>query len=372
VTGEDTAEFSCHGNPLVVQRVIEAAVAAGARVAERGDFTRRALENGKLDLLRAEAVLQVTHATSMRGVRIGRAALDGRLGEVMDGLRQTLVVAAAELEARLDYPGDELAMVDDDALVASLREVVHQAERLSATWDAGRHFVHGARVALVGPVNAGKSSMFNALVGRRRALVHDTPGTTRDVLEVVTSLQDLSVTLLDTAGERETEDPIEAAGLALARDLVEEADLLVVMLRADSNGISETEQRILDRTKDRPRVVVYNGVDRLGAFDPPAGAIPTSVSTGLGLDALRIAMRRQLVGEPHASTQLMLASSRQRDRLNAMAACVAESIEALPLAGVAVAADGITRGIEELDALTGNETREDILDALFARFCIGK
>src|SRR5690606_34862236 len=205
--------------PLVVERLVRGAVALGARLADPGEFTRRAVLNGKLDLLQAEAVDQLSRASSAEGLRIGRAALDGSLGAFVGELRATLVEVAAELEARLDHPADELAYLDDDLLLARLSDAAGRCRALAATETAGRALVEGARVALVGPVNAGKSSLFNALLGRRRALVHDAPGTTRDVLEARCRLADLDVVLLDTAGERVTTDPVEAAGLALAREL---------------------------------------------------------------------------------------------------------------------------------------------------------
>jgi tRNA modification GTPase len=223
-------------------------------------------------------------------------------------------------------------------------------------------------VALVGPVNAGKSSLFNALLGDERALVHGTPGTTRDVLEVVTRFGDLQVTLLDTAGERPTEDPIEAAGQALAHRLVADADLVVVVLRSKDGPTPDfVEAEILRRTRGA-RVVVYNGVDR-GEAPPPTGALAVSARTGEGVAAVRTAIVARLVGQEQSS---IIASARQRDLLHAVADAAEEAIVALPAAGPAVAVDAVVRAIEEIDSLTGRDTREGVLDALFARFCIGK
>lgn len=371
-TGEDLLEITCHGNPLIVERLLQAAVSAGARLAEPGEFTRRALVNGKLDLIQAEAVDQVSRATTLAGLRVARGALGGQVGRLVGELREELVTVAAELEARLDYPADELALVDDEGLVQILDGVAARCRSMAATHRAGRILVEGARVALVGAVNAGKSSLFNALLGRPRALVHHTPGTTRDVLEVRTPLEGLDVTLLDTAGERETDDPIEAAGLALARELVDEADLLIVVLRAGPNPPDPVEQEILARTADRLRLVVYNGVDRPGVAPPPPDALPTSAVRGDGLDALRMQLREALIGASAPEAAVILASARQRDLLEAVAEGIDEAVEALPFAGPAVAADAVVRAIEELDALTGADTREEVLDAVFARFCIGK
>jgi tRNA modification GTPase len=371
-TGEDTAEITCHGNPLIVERLLRAGSKAGARVAEPGEFTRRALANGRIDLLGAEAILQVAEATTARGIDIARDGLDGRLTQFFEEVRTDLVACAADLEARLDYPADELAFFDDGHLLGLLGGVAERCRALSASYRAGRVMVHGARVALVGGVNAGKSSLFNALLGRDRALVHDTPGTTRDVLEIPASIAGLHVTLLDTAGERETADPVEAAGLALARDLVGEADLLVVVLRARPRGIDATERQILERTTDLPRLVVYNGVDRTDAAPPPDGALSTVARDGTGVAEVATAIRTALVGSEARSDRLWIASARQRDRLEAIADAAEEGALTLNLAGAAVAVEALYRAIAEVDATTGADARSDVLDALFARFCIGK
>jgi tRNA modification GTPase len=367
-TGEDTAELSVHGNPYIVRRLLDALVSAGARVAEPGELTRRAVEAGRLDLVQAEGVYQAIHAKSPAGLVVARAALDGVIGEEVAALRAPVIGVIAELEARLDLPEDELALEDDATLLARLEELRARALALAGTARLGRVLVEGARVALVGPVNAGKSSLFNALLGRPRALVHDTPGTTRDVLEVTTSLGGLAVTLLDTAGERETEDPIEAAGLALARELVEDVDLIVVVARAGAPPLEE----LLVRTADRARVLVYNGVDRPGAPPPPAGWVPTVATEGRGISELSAAIVAALVGQAPRNVGVVVGSARQRDLLLAFAEAVAEAIEAWPVAGVAVAADALLRAVGEIDALTGADTREDVLDDLFARFCVGK
>lgn len=372
-TGEDTAEITCHGNPIIVERLLHAAVAAGARIAEAGEFSRRALVNGKLDLVRAEAVLQITHAASARGLDVGRAAMDGALGAFIATQRQELVDAAAELEARLDYPGDDLAIEDDAAVLSRLARVSESCRSLAATFEVGRVLVHGARVALVGAVNAGKSSLFNAMVGRTRALVHETPGTTRDVLEVVTEVGGVEITLLDTAGERRTTDPVEAAGLALGRELTDAADLLVVVVRAGPQAPDPAARAILERTADRPRVVVYNGVDAVDVAPVPEDWVRTVAVAGEGVDRLRSAIVAALgCHEATRSSTMMIASARQHDLLVQTAAAASRAMEGFEVAGVAAAADEAIVGITALDALTGADTRESVLDALFSRFCIGK
>lgn len=365
-TGEDTLEITLHGNPLLVEQLIDACCTVGARLARPGEFTRRAVVSGKLSLVEAEGIDLAIRSTSAGGLAIARAAPE--LGRTLAGLRQEVVVATAELEARLDYPADELALEADAELVDRLGQVVVDARRLAASHRVGRLLVEGARVAIVGEVNAGKSSLFNRLVGQRRALVHDTPGTTRDVVETRCRIGSLEVTLLDTAGERVTDDPIEAAGLALAADLVAKADLLLVVLRADRR--TDTERAILARTAHQPRLVVANQVDR-GREALPDDAIAVSTHTGEGLDGLTAAIEQALVGQP-GDPEAIVGTLRQAELLTTIAEACEASVEALDFAGVAVAADELVQALEAVDALTGADTREDVLDALFARFCIGK
>jgi tRNA modification GTPase len=369
-TGEDVAEITCHGNPLLVRRLVRAAVDAGARMAEPGEFTRRAVLAGKLDLVRAEAVLQVASATSSDGLAVGRAALDGRLSSELQGFRAALRMATAELEARLDYPADELAKAPDAAVVGALTSTGKGAANLASSYEVGRVLVQGARVALVGAVNAGKSSLFNALLGRKRALVHETEGTTRDVLEQSTTLNGVEVTLLDTAGERVTTDPVEAAGQALGAELVADADLLVVVLRGRPEGPTDVELRILERTADRRRVVVLNGVDA-EHVDVHAD-VRTVASEAVGIVELRDAISLALVGERPGGATLVIASEQQRDVLRAVSGLCEQAVAALDEAGAAVAADFGTEALEELATLLGGDVREEVLDALFSRFCIGK
>lgn len=367
-TGEDVLELTLHGNPWIVERALAACVAGGARLAGPGEFTRRAVMNGRLDLVRAEAVDQLVRARSPEGVELARHAMSGALSAELQAVRGALVDAVAELEARLDHPGDALAEVDDGALVRSLGEIGAQCAERAASHTIGRRLIDGASAALVGGVNAGKSSLFNALLGERRALVHPTPGTTRDVVEARLLLGPLELTLLDTAGERETDDPVEAAGLALAAERIASVDLWIVVLRAD--GLDPAARLVLERSAGRPHLIVWNAIDRPDAGPAPAGAIPVSARTGHGLDGLRDALRRALAADP--PERAPIASLRQAELLAQIAGACAESAAALEPAGPAVASEILLDALAAVDELTGADTREDVLDAVFARFCIGK
>lgn len=371
-TGEDVVELSCHGNPLLVERLLAAAVTAGARMAEPGEFTRRAFENGRLDLTRAEAVLQAIEASSVEGLRIARAGLSGEITSLGEGLAAGLVEILAELEARLDYPGEDLTLEDDRVLQDKLLALGARAQAAADSYQAGRVLVEGATVALVGPVNAGKSSLFNALGGSTRALVSPTPGTTRDVVERRVRLGPVAVTLLDTAGVREQAGEIESQGIALARELTAQAELLVVVVPAHE---PERAQSVLADTAGRARVLVGNHADRVGAVSSWADQplLPTVANTGAGVSELGEAIANALVGERPGSAGLVIASQRQRDLLLEVAEACREGAENLvDGAGPAVSAQALYGALERLDDLSGKDTRERVLSALFSRFCIGK
>ena len=371
-TGEELVELSCHGNPLIVERLLAAAITAGARMAEPGEFTRRAFLNGRMDLTRAEAVLQAIDAQTSAGLAIAQQGLGGGVLSLADTLASDLTQALAELEARLDYPAQDLTLQEDEVLAEGLLAIAARAQGAADTFASGRILVDGATVALVGPVNAGKSSLFNALGGSERALVSEIPGTTRDVLERRVRLGAVAVTLLDTAGERDNPGEIEAAGMALAERLGADAELVIVVVPAHE---PKRARAVLERTKGRRRLVVGNHMDRPGAHSEVDGLplLPTVAATGEGVPELGQAIAQALVQEEPGTASLIIASQRQRDLLLGVAEACRESHQALlgPM-GVAVAAQVLYGALERLDKLAGRDTREVVLDALFSRFCIGK
>jgi tRNA modification GTPase len=369
-TGEDMAEISCHGNPVIVGRLVAGCTDGGARLAEAGEFTRRAFLHGRMDLTRAEAVLQAVEARTPRGAVLAAHGLAGGVASWIEAIRSRITDTAAWIEASLDFPDE----VEPGPVGGILTALASEVRATAATAPRGHACVHGARVALVGPVNAGKSSLFNALLGRTRALVDPEPGTTRDVLEAILSLAGVEVTLLDTAGEGEARTRLEARGQQLRDDAVAQADLLVVVLPAHQLWRPEVTAALV-RTEGRPRVLVGNHADREGAAFRLGGLdlIPTCALSGGGLDALRTALTGALVGEEPGGAGVWLASRRQQDLLEGVARDLAAAAAAWEGdAGPAVAAEEVLSALERLDAVDGRNAREDVLDALFARFCIGK
>lgn len=373
-TGEELVELSCHGNPVLVEQLLDAMVALGARPARPGEFTRRALEHGRVDMVQAEAVAALVAAPSPAGVALARRAA-AELGPALAHLSDALLTLAAEVEVRLDHPGEDLGEEDDAWLFARLGRATRSAQELAGTWRAGRLRLEGARVALVGPVNAGKSSLFNALLGQPRALVSPLPGTTRDVVERAMLVEGQELVLLDTAGERDSQDPLEQAGVAMGRAMAEDVDLVVVVAPGHQ-PMEAVEAELLRRTHARPRLWVATHADLDPAprrWGPHGVDHRVSAVTGEGVEALRQRLRQEVLRVTADGEVAPVISQRQHELLRAVAGHLVAAEGALSgLAGPAVAAEELTRALARLGELTGRDAREEVLDRLFARFCIGK
>lgn len=363
-TGEDVAELHGHGGTQNLKQLLQAVLDRGARIAEPGEFTRRAVANGKLDLVRAEALLEVIHAGSERALRLAQANLAGRLGEVAQELERRAMVVLAEIEGRIDFPEEGIEAEDAAWIDGELAALEACCARLAAGFRHGRALGHGITVALVGPVNVGKSSLLNALVGKERALVAAAPGTTRDYLEVADVWDGVAVTIIDTAGTRTTTDAIEARGIELGEQRVASADVVVVV--NDHASPWDDGSRYGERA-----LVVRSKADLGGEL---RGAVATSATTGQGLDELK---RRVLalagVADREGTEDAFVTTARQ----HAMAAAARDGFAAALAAFRAkrepeVVALEVRQGLSALAQLRGVEVGDRVLDEVFARFCIGK
>lgn len=355
MTGEDIAELHGHGGAVNAGRLLRAVLERGARLAEPGEFSRRAVEAGKLDLAAAEGLLGVIEAASERAWRVAQAQLGGAIGARVSVARGAVTTGLAELEAWVDFPEEGLDGLGGPALLEGFERVADECAALAATFRLGRVLREGLEVALVGPVNAGKSSLFNALLGRERALVSPAPGTTRDYVEARVEWDGIAVTLIDTAGERASSDALEARGIELGRERAQNADLRVWV----------------DETGEGPGDLVVRSKADLPGTTPP-GAIATSIPSGAGLDELRAAIMAAVAGET-AEDSVVITSERQRLLLDSAATNLRAAATALRAdTPVELAAVDVREALAALAALTGDAVGEDVLDAVFARFCIGK
>jgi tRNA modification GTPase len=363
-TGEDVAELQGHGGPHNLARLLGAVIERGARVAEPGEFTRRAVASGKLDLSRAEALLDVIHAGSERAWRLAQANLGGRLGEEVEAIERRALAVLAELEGRIDFPEDDLEVDSDRAIDHELAALGRACARFVEGFRHGRAVSQGIAVALVGPVNAGKSSLLNALVGRERALVAAAPGTTRDWLEVDDVWSGVAVTLIDTAGLRFTDDPVEQRGIALGEARVASADVVVVV----NDGAAPWD----DGARYADRLVLVRSKADLGG--DVRHALATSAATGQGLDELRRGVLAVAgVADQEGSEQSLVTTARQQ----ALAAAARDAFGAARAAREArrppeIVAVELRDAARALAQLRGVEVGERVLDEVFARFCIGK
>jgi len=367
-TGEDVAELHGHGGPQNLSALLATVVARGARIAEPGEFTRRAVLNGKLDLLRAEALLGVIHAGSERALRLAQANLGGKLGEVAAELESRALSVLAELEGRIDFPDDDLGVEEAKVVDAELVALAQRCGELADGFRHGRLVQHGITVALVGAVNAGKSSLLNALVGSERAIVAASPGTTRDYLEALTVWHGVAITLIDTAGMRggvagEVPDPVEARGIELGEKRVASADVVIVV----NNGEPWNDGR-----RYGERALIVRSKADLGPDGRPA--LATSAVTGAGLEELKLRVISLAgVAEREGSEDAFVTNERQYGVMigarDALAAAVAARTNGLVSEVVALELRQATAALAQL---RGNEVGERVLDEVFARFCIGK
>ncbi len=377
-TREDVVELHCHGGLEAVRRVLELVLAAGARRAAPGEFSQRAFLNGRLDLTRAEAVVAMITARGRRAAQLAMAGIDGGIQRRITALRERLLDQLAELEARVDFEED-LPPLDGAAVVAELAAVRAELEALVAEAHQGERLSEGLRVAIVGRPNVGKSSLLNLLSRRDRAIVTDWPGTTRDLLESDLVLDGVPLTLVDTAGIRVTEDPLERLGIERSHGALAAADgvLLLYDLSSGWSGDDEALRRLVP--DGVPLLVVGNKADLLEPDQSSLGAGPVgpadvviSARSGEGREALATLLLQRCGLGDVTGLQVAL-NARQRDLAAGAAAALAASLEAaqqqLPWDFWTI---DLRAAVRQLGEITGEEVSEAVLDRVFARFCIGK
>ncbi|WP_419788387.1 tRNA uridine-5-carboxymethylaminomethyl(34) synthesis GTPase MnmE [Pseudodesulfovibrio sp.] len=380
-TGEDVAELHCHGGRAVLGAVLDELLARGARLAERGEFTYRAFLNGRMDLTQAEAVAELIHAPTKAAVHLAQVKRSGMLGQRIRELRARLEDLRAKLVVAVDFPDDEVECLSTEELAETSTSVRGDITALLAAVDRARAWREGPLAVLAGRVNAGKSSLMNGLLGRDRAIVTDQPGTTRDYLEETLNLDGLNVRLADTAGLRATEDMVEAAGLKMGRELMDRADL--VLLLAD--GCHPVEDETLETASalgPDKAMALLTKADRED-FDPANAAplsalglevLPVSSKSGEGLDRLCARLRERLLGGAGQPDPDELAPNARQAATLAEAAAELDQLSLDAEAGVPYDLLGVRleTATTLLAAITGDIAPDDVLNSIFDSFCIGK
>ncbi len=375
-TGEDLVEIAAHGSPVILDMLVRLALRGGARLARPGEFTERAFLAGRLDLTQAEAVGDLIEAQTLYQARIAAEQMGGALSRRVQPAKQKLVELIALLEAGIDFAEDDVEVTPDEEIVTRMDTIAGELSELARSFEHGRMVHAGLRLAIVGRPNVGKSSLFNRLLERERAIVTATPGTTRDLVTDRLSLGGIPVELVDTAGLREAKDEAEAIGVRKTREILAEADVVMVVLDA-SVPLRDDEGELIASLAGRRALVVRNKSDlNTGADvapDLPLLAVTTSALTGEGMPALRDALA-ELVRNPAGESESgILTSLRHFEAVSGAVGALGAARDAV---GKKIPHEmlllDLYGGLRQLDSLTGETTAEDILNRIFSTFCIGK
>lgn len=384
-TGDDVVEISCHGSPVLIRLVIDQCLKLGARMAGPGEFSLRALGNGRIDLAGAEAIRDLIDAQTATSVRQAVRQMRGELSLALQPLKDDLLNIIVVLESALEFVEDDLPAVQLASVKARLSEVRAELERLAFTFEAGHLIRDGIRVIIAGRPNVGKSSLFNKLLGSERAIVTEIAGTTRDQLHERLTLNGIPVSLVDTAGLRDTKDTVESIGVDRARAAMADADLVVVILDA-SEDISPEDREILESVQELRRIIALNKIDKISSGDlekiissdgiygrDKITVAPVSAKTGEGLEQLKSAMLEPFAPEDITQAGFLVTDARHHDLLVRSGLEIDDSLEQLA-AGVSeeIVLIGLHNALRFLGEITGETNTEEMLSRIFSTFCIGK
>ncbi len=376
-TGEDTVELSVHGGSFVVRQVLRAVLSAGAVMADRGEFTRRAFQNGKMNLTEAEAVIDIISADGEQALRASMAAKNGAVFKKCAEIKENLTFAAATVAAFSDFPDEEPEFSGIDKLSEMLADAEKSLCRLCEDYDTGRMIRHGINTVIVGPPNAGKSTLMNLLVGCERSIVTSVAGTTRDIIEETVNLDGVVLKLSDTAGLRETDDEVEQIGVRLTKEKIDTADLIIAVVDS-SDAQNDDIIELLDGIKGRPAVVVFNKSD-LNAADTALAEerglsfVEMSAKEGKGIEKFTETVKLITGTANLTGDQSVYLNERQRDCAMRALNSVREALEALQC-GMTVDAVGVCLddALNDLYELSGERVTVEVANKVFEHFCVGK
>lgn len=384
-TGEDVVEFQCHGGIVVIHKILELILACGARAAERGEFTKRAFLNGRLDLSQAEAVIDIIRSKTEASLDIAIGQLEGSLGRRIQNIREKLYDIIVRVEASIDFPEDDIPEVEYEEIAQIIMDSTADITKLIATANDGKVFREGLKTVITGKPNVGKSSLLNRLLDENRALVTDIPGTTRDVIEEVLNLNGIPLRLLDTAGIRDSDDLVEQMGVQRALELVDQADLVLHVLDISSDLLS-SDRELLAQTANHQRVIIINKIDLPAKWQGRAYLLAEGIVSeetpiieiSLAQDSLDplIDLIIGLIksGMVYQSSEgAIVTRSRHKQALIEAKTDLEQALhtlkQGLPIDLIAI---GIQGALEHLGEITGETVRDNMIDRIFAQFCIGK
>lgn len=381
-TREDVVEINCHGGTVPVKKILEIVIKNGARLAEPGEFTKRAFLNGRIDLAQAESVIDLIRAKTEKGLKMAAAQLTGALSQKVNELQDGILGTLAWVEANIDFPDEDIEETTAAQLIKRIENFIAETEKLLKGSEAGKIYREGVSTVIAGRPNVGKSSLLNALLREERAIVTDVPGTTRDVIEEVVNIKGIPLRIIDTAGLREAKDVVEKIGVERARNVIEKADLVLAVIDA-SAGITQEDQKILGLLGEKKAIIVFNKIDagikiEKNSAEEITGKRPAvwiSALTGEGLTELEECIAQTVLGESlgAADDEVLVARIRHKAALEKAVEHLREAHNTVR-SGLPVDITSIDlRGAwEALGEITGSTVSEDVLDRIFADFCIGK
>ena len=374
-TREDMVEITCHGGILPAKMVLDAALANGARMAEPGEFTRRAFLSGRIDLAQAEAVADLIHSRTELALSAANEQLAGKLSQRINQLRDDLMKTLAHVEAYIDFPEEDIAEETKDQLLRRLESGAAFMGELLRTANEGQILRRGIRAAIIGRPNAGKSSLLNQLLGHDRAIVSPIPGTTRDTIEETANIRGLPVVFIDTAGLREAQDEIEMEGIRRSHESLQKAEFILHVLD-NSEPLTEADEKYLAEFAEKKRILVRNKIDL-----PPKLNLSSTLQiidvcciTGKGIETLKDAIKNLAwSGEIKSEMLQVMINSRHQDALNRARDATVRTIDALRSgATLELAAMDLRIAVNAVGEIVGKTATEDLLDMIFSQFCIGK
>jgi tRNA modification GTPase len=380
-TREDVVEIHCHGGIIAVQRILRLVLRHGARLAEPGEFTKRAFLNGRIDLAQAEAIIDLIRSKTDQAQKLAMRQVEGRLSEEIRALRQTLIELLAHVEVTIDYPEHDVEDVTTRHILEEGEKAVKRIEELLKGAQTGRILREGLRTVILGRPNVGKSSLLNALSRTERAIVTDIPGTTRDILEEQISLRGIPLHIVDTAGIRETEDVVERIGVERSREALREADLVLFMIDA-SRELTQTDRELLQEVRNYPTIVLLNKLDlprkvqteEIRRLAGGAHVIEMSIKKGRGIGALEDEVERLFfAGELEGKESTYLSNARHISLLEKAKRQLEEALSSARMGmTLDLVAVDLRNAWETLGEVIGQAVGEDLLDQIFSQFCLGK
>lgn len=378
-TAEDTVEINCHGGVVVTKRILEEVIKSGARLAEPGEFTKRAFLNGRIDLSQAEAVIDLITAKTELSAKSALEQSGGKISREIKELRGRLLQVIATIEATVDYPEDDLEEVTSERAKIQVEDILKSVEVLLSSADEGKILREGLNTVIVGKPNVGKSSILNAMLMESRAIVTEIPGTTRDIIEEYISIDGIPIKIIDTAGIRETEDLVEKIGVEKSREKIESADLVVLVLDV-SREIDEEDKEVIQFIKDKKYVVLLNKTDLESQIDKEIikdlnsnYIIEVSAKTGEGLDKFKEVIKELFFRGEVSAKEVMITNTRHKEALIRTKESLTSSIAALENTfAIDLASIDLRNAWKSLGEINGDTVEEDIIDTIFSKFCLGK